>query len=494
MIRLLQTIPTALSLLITVSAYATGKAPNILLICVDDLRPELGCYGADYIRSPHIDRLASEGLLFERHYVQAPSCGPSRYTLLTGIYGSASNDALFRRAEIMAEHPESVSPSMPTWFRKHGYETVSIGKVSHHPGGHGGTDWNDGADPEMPRSWDRSLMPSGAWQHPRGAMHGLANGEIRIKVGGMDVFQSVEGPDSVYPDGLITETALEELQSLASGGKPFLLAVGLIRPHLPLGAPAKYMEPYLDGKLPAIAHPEKPQGRTTWHRSGEFMKYNRWGRDPNADAAFADEVRRHYAACVTYADAQVGRLLDELIKLDIDDDTIVILWGDHGWHLGEHAIWGKHALFEESLHSPLIIRKPGKIGSGQRTEAIVETVDIFPTLCELAELPIPEFLNGESVLRLIGNTITPCNGAVSYTNSAITLRTDTHRLIVHTDGYAELYNHASPEKETLNIAETNQELTIEMAMRLRERMTADITVKVRKGVSTLLDDSSKPND
>ena len=145
------------------------KNPNILLICVDDLRPELKCFGVDYIQSPNIDKLASLDRPFHRHYVQAPTCGASRYTLLTGTYGPASNGALFSRANNI-QHP-----SFPGFFRKHGYTTVSVGKVSHHPGGRGGSDWDEDAKPEMPESWDRHLLPAGSWKHPRGVMHGLAN-------------------------------------------------------------------------------------------------------------------------------------------------------------------------------------------------------------------------------------------------------------------------------------------------------------------------------
>ena len=293
------------------------------------------------------------GRAFHRHYVQAPTCGASRYTLLTGTYGPADNGALFRRTEAMK------GKSFPAWFRKHGYTTVSVGKVSHHPGGRGGPDWDDDAKPEMPGAWNRHLLPAGSWQHPRGVMHGLANGEIRKNAKVMDVFQSFDGPDTAYPDGLITDEALQQMNSLAKGGKPFFLAVGIIRPHLPFGAPAKCMKPYREAKLPATPHPKKPVGKTTWHGSGEFMKYNRWKRNPNTDAEFAIEVRKHYAACVTYADAMVGRLLARLDELKLRENTIIVLWGDHGWHLGEHAIWGKHALFEESLRSPLIISHSG---------------------------------------------------------------------------------------------------------------------------------------
>ena len=451
--------------------YAAEVKPNVLILCVDDLRPELACFGVSYIQSPNIDRLASAGRVFSRHYVQAPTCGASRFTLLTGRYGGASNSALFQRAAKMKADPESARPSMPAWFRQHGYTTVSVGKVSHHPGGRGGKDWDDDAQPEMPDSWDRHLLPSGTWQHPRGWMHGLANGEIRVNAGDMDVLQSLEGPDSIYPDGISIDEALRQLGQLTSDSKkPFFLAVGILRPHLPFGAPAKYMQPYLDAQLPPTPHPAKPAGKTTWHASGEFMKYNRWNRNPNEDAEFALKVRKHYAACVSFADAQVGRIMAKLEETGAAKNTIVVLWGDHGWHLGEHAIWGKHTLFEESLRSPLIITYPGIKKPGKSTRSMVETLDVFPTLCGLAGLPLPDFVDGVSLQALLDNPASHGHPAISYGGKSKTIRTDTHRLIVHDDGFVELYDHASVEKETKNVAEANPALVKELLARLHNRL------------------------
>jgi iduronate 2-sulfatase len=452
--------------------HATAaERPNVLLICVDDLRPELGCYGKDYIHSPNIDSLAAKGRMFRRHYVQAPTCGASRYALLTGLYGPASNSALFERAKRIEKMPDSVSPSMPKWFRDHGYTTVSVGKVSHHPGGRGGADWDEDAIPEMPDSWDRHLLPAGPWQHPRGAMHGLANGEIRKDAKDMDLYQSTEGPDSIYPDGLIVDESLKQLDQLSKeADKPFFLAVGIIRPHLPFGAPAKYMTHYRDVELPKTRHPKKPAGKTTWHGSGEFMKYNRWGKNPNDDTEFADEVRRHYAACVSYADAQVGRVLSRLKANGLDKNTIIVLWGDHGWHLGEHAIWGKHALFEESLHSPLIVSHPGIKQPGEATNAMVETLDIFPTLCELTDLPAPGFVDGKSLLPILNSPDAGGHSAISYFRNADTIRTEDYRLIVHKKGYLELYDHRTEDAETKNLAATNTEIVEELTRQLRDRL------------------------
>ena len=449
-----------------------SKRRNVLLICVDDLRPELGCFGVSYVHSPNIDALAARGRIFRHHYVQAPTCGASRYALLTGLYTTGGNDALFRRAARIRKGQETVPPSMPEWFRKNGYTTVSVGKVSHHPGGRGGKDWDDVSQPEMPGAWTRHLLPAGPWQHPRGWMHGLANGEIRKNAKDMDVFQSMEGGDAIYPDGVSIDEALHQMDLLTEdASNPFFLAVGILRPHLPFGAPAKYMEHYENAELPATPHPAKPSGKTTWHGSGEFMKYNRWKRNPNTDAEFAIDVRKHYAACVSYADAQVGRVIGKLKETGAADNTIVVLWGDHGWHLGEHSVWGKHTLFEESLRSPLIIAYPEIRSPGQSTDAVVETIDVFPTLCELARLPHPEFVRGTTVRSLLDDANANAgHAAVSYGSKAQTIRSATHRLIVHRDGQVELYDHRTPENETANIAESNPALVKQLTRQLKDRL------------------------
>lgn len=445
---------------------------NVLLICVDDLRPELAVFGKHYVDSPNIDALAARGRAFHRHYVQAPTCGASRFTLLTGRYGPSSNQALFARAGEISQLPENVPASMPGYFRRHGYTTVSVGKVSHHPGGRGGGDWNDSDVPEMPGAWDRHISPAGRWQHPRGAMHGLAHGEIRKNAKEMDVYQSSEGPDTIYPDGLITNAALGEIERLSSAASdhPFFLAVGLIRPHLPFGAPAKYMKPYADAELPPIPHPEKPERETTWHRSGEFMKYNRWGRDPNKDSEFATLVRKHYAASVSYADAQVGRLLRKLDSTGARENTVVVLWGDHGWHLGEHGVWGKHTLFEESLRSPMIIQHQGMKRPGEATRAIVETLDLFPTLCELTNLPTPAYVDGVSLRPLLEDPDGTGHPAFAYHRGAETIRTDRYRLIRHKSGHVELYNHREGEGETNNIADQHPEIVDRLVAKLDRRL------------------------
>lgn len=469
-----------LLLIILISSLASpafaASPPNVLLLCIDDLRPELKSFGAEYIHSPNIDRLAARGRGFSRHYVQAPTCGASRFALLTGRYADSrvgrGNGALVARSKMI----DKASPSFPGHFRKNGYTTVSIGKVSHHPGGLFGKNWADPDSIEMPGAWTRHLLPCGLWQHPEGFMHGLANGQIRTKdAKQMDVMQSFDGPDTAYPDGLTTDKALDELDTLAKDGKPFLLAVGIIRPHLPFGAPAKYMEHYKNAILPPIPHPQKPNGKTTWHGSGEFMKYNRWMKDPREDNAFATEVRRHYAACVTYADAMVGRILARVEKNGLAENTIIVVWGDHGWHLGEHAIWGKHSLFEESLRSPLIICAPEVNNPGTLSKSVIETIDIYPTICDLCKLPQPKELDGTSLIPMLKDPGAPGHSAISYRNNLETIRTGRYRLIRHSKkngdvDHLELYDHHSAKGETRNIATDRADVAASLAKQLDSRL------------------------
>ncbi len=467
MIRIIFVTRVALLCLSTACAE-TKVRPNVLLLCVDDLRPELACYGVEYIKSPNIDRLATRSRVFNRHYVQAPICGASRFAMLIGRYGPSDNKALFRRAEGLDTNSPDYSPSLPALFRSNGYTTVAVGKVSHHPGGMGGQRWTDASVIEMPESWSRQPFEAREWLDPLGFMHGLAEGEIRgPQLQTMDVFQSYDGPDTVYPDGVTTEIALKELEELSKNEEPFFLAVGWLRPHLPFGAPARYVDLYEVEELPEIPYPAKPDWRTTWHESGELMRYNRWGKDPRVDLDFALELKRYYAASVSYADAQIGLVLERLEELGLAENTIIVLWGDHGWNLGERGIWGKHCLFEESLRSPFLISTPGIAHAGVATEHIVETVDMYPTLCDLAGIVPPYNLSGESLRYALDSPGEAQGQAFSYYGDAETLRDARFRYIEHRDGYVELYDHHSSQKESRNVASEYPEIVEKMKRELR---------------------------
>jgi iduronate 2-sulfatase len=457
----------ALSAAFTLDA---AERPNVLFIAVDDLRPWLGCHDPKLAVSPNIDRLAKEGRRFSRHYVQVPTCGASRCALVFGRYpgrlaGDADNNAILKNA---AKQP---LPALPALFRQQGYRTVSVGKITHYPGGRGGKGWVDGSV-ELPGAWDEALMPSGPWKTPEGAMHGYANGQTRQQAGKdpakKPVSQSAAGDDQTYPDGWIAEQAVKQLNDLAAGEKPFFLAAGFIKPHLPFAAPESYFQATSGITAPVPAAAGKPAFPTTWHGSGEFRQYRANEGDPFREPSAAEAYRKAYLACVRYSDAQVGKLLAALDASAAAKSTIVVLWGDHGFLLGEHAIWGKHCLFEEALHSPLIIRVPGQKKPGEATNAIVETIDVYPTLAALAGLPLSKELDGRSLVPLIEDPAAASDGmAVGFWQRGTTLRTDTHRLIVSGKDRAtvELYDHREDPAETVNAA-AKQKKTVE-ALRSR---------------------------
>lgn len=453
---------------------AVAERHNVLFISVDDLRPELRSFGANYIHSPAMDSLAAGGRAFTRHYVQAPLCGPSRYSMLMGKYADApglrGHPALFNEAK----RTEGPPPSLPRVFRENGYRTVSIGKVSHFAGGLGGPEWTDESKPEMPGAWDVALMPTDPWKTPARSMHSYANGKTNER-GVTPANEHVDGDDMTYTDGWIAREALGQMEGLGKSGEPFFLAVGLMKPHLPLACPKSYLEIYNGVDLPPIPHPDKPEGLNTWHSSYEFAnQYAHAGRDPRTDEAYADEIRRSYAACVSYADAQVGKLLAKLEELGLADNTIVVLWGDHGWHLGEHSLYGKHTLYEESLLAPLVIRTPGMAKPGKKSSAITESVDIFPTLCELTSVPKPEGLSGISLTGHLKDPEKQGRPAIAYFKDKETVRTEDYRLIRHNrKGKApefELYDHSTDGSETKNLASEKPEIVKSLNEIINERI------------------------
>jgi iduronate 2-sulfatase len=459
-------------------ALPLSARPNVLFLAVDDLRPELGSFGASYIHSPAMDAIAASGRAFQRHYVQAPTCGASRYALLTGRYARTAarrgNNAVFNYANNHDKEP----PALPELFRKNGYRTISLGKISHHPGGLGGPDWNDPAQQELPNAWDFRQMPGPPWKDPKAAMHAYANGKARQgnpnEAHSTPAIEHATGDDKTYTDGWIAEAAIRELNDLSKRDQPFFLAVGLMKPHLPFACPKNYRDRYTDAILPAVPHPAKPEGLSTWHESKEFMQYNHNGRDPRVDPAYGDEVRRSYAACVTYADTQIAKIMARLEELKLTESTIIVLWGDHGYHLGEHGIWGKHSLFEESLRAPLVIRTPGMTAAGGSSQAVVETVDIYPTLGALCEVPLPDNLDGRSLVPMLDDPEAEGRGAISYAAGKETFRNDRHRLIRHQekgqDPRYELYDHRDQPGETRNIANENPDLVRELAKELDMRL------------------------
>ncbi len=415
------------------------KAPNVLFIAIDDLRTELGCYGLDYVQSPNLDRLASQGVLFANHYVQVPTCGASRYALLTGRSPGRSralgNGAMYGGPTQLNPQALAGAQTMPELFRRSGYNTVLIGKISHTADGkvfeYNGR--GDGRD-EMPHAWSELATPYGSWERGWGIFFAYANGLHREDGGGhKDLMEFVVENDEDLPDGLMTQTAIEKLGDLKNRQEPFFMGLGFFKPHLPFVAPKCDWEAMAGVDVPPPPQPEKIDS-PYWHKSGEFYKYD-MPFEKTRPMATADQItaRRAYLACVRYVDRQVGKVLAELDRQGLADSTIVVVWGDHGWHLGDSALWGKHTPFERALNSTLIVRAPGVSKPGLRSDALVETLDLYPTLVDLCD---PKFtqtahpLDGHSLRPLLtGEKDAIRDSALSYWRSAVSIRTRDHRLI-----------------------------------------------------------------
>jgi arylsulfatase A-like enzyme len=354
--------------------------PNVLFIAIDDLRPELGCYGSKHIKSPHIDAFARRGIVFDRAYCQTPVCGPSRASLLTGIRPDKRTCNIWNADKFA---PNAVT--LPQAFRQAGYHTISNSKIFHGP------------QQAARRSW--SETPTGHDNH-MDTFDPASKKFFKGKRG--PFFEAPDVPDEKYVDGQTCVKSLKDLRRLAKMDKPFFLGVGFIRPHLPFYAPRKYWDMYKQKDIAIAENRFKPKKAPASLRgSREVHSYH--DRDIKYNSLEFHRIARHgYYACVSYVDALVGKLLATLDELKLRDNTIVVIWGDHGWHLGEHNFWAKTNLLHNATQAPLIISAPGFQGN-IRTDRIVELVDIYPTLCELAGMKPPEHLDGTSMAPLMKN-------------------------------------------------------------------------------------------
>jgi len=419
------------------------ETPNILFIAVDDLRPELHCYGRELISSPNIDRLAAKGTRFDRSYCNIPVCGASRASLMTGLR-PARNRFLTYLSRADEEAPGIIT--LPRHFRNNGYYTISNGKIFHH-------------DDDDSASWDEIWHPlsnSNSWRDYALEENILRDTSDRFRG---PPFERAAVPDSIYKDGKIASKTIGDLRKLKDLEKPFFLATGFYKPHLPFNAPEKYWALY-DGKvtLPDNNYPPENAPPESLHNFGELRAYA--GVPPGGPLSdeFALELIHGYYASVSYTDAQIGKILDELERLELDRTTIVILWGDHGWNLREHGLWCKHCNYETSLHTPLILKVPGTEQVGATSE-IVEYVDIYPTLCELAGLELPEHLQGESFRELLFDPDASSDGvAICQWFAGITTIRDNWFYTEWVDdldsSYARmLYDHRVDPHENMNISE-----------------------------------------
>ncbi|MBN2314148.1 MAG: sulfatase [Sedimentisphaerales bacterium] len=425
---------------------ATRKKPNILFIAVDDLRPQLGCYGHKQMISPNIDKLASDGVTFLRSYCQVPVCGASRASLLTGVRPTPNR---FLGYDTWAEKDLPGALSIAKHFKNNGYHTLSNGKIFHHQ--------KDCID-----SWSEDpFRPTGPWRNYLLEESRRLESENSPQRG--PAYEAADVDDSAYFDGMLADKGISDLRRLKRMDKPFFLALGFFKPHLPFNAPKKYWDMYKREQIDLADNPFRPKGApdAALHTWGELRAYA--GIPPKGP--LSDEQARTlihgYYACVSYTDAQIGRVVAELETLGLRDNTIVILWGDHGWNLGEHGLWCKHCNFETSLHSPLIITGPS-IKGGQRCNALTEYLDIYPSLCELSGLSIPEHTQGTSFVPLLQNPNLPWKEAVfSRYFRGDSVKTDRYRYTQWRDKRGKvnarmLYDHHVDPVENVNIAELPQ--------------------------------------
>lgn len=450
--------------------------PNVLFIFVDDLRPDLGCYGNREVVSPHMDAFAKEAAVFNRHYVVIPTCGASRYSLLTGklprTVAQLDNNAF---ETMMAPNTRTNTPeSFVDLFRRNGYRTVGIGKVSHAVDGYiYGYNEEKGNRMEMPQSWDEMLLDAGKWKTGWNAFFGYADGSSRTsKNGAVKPYESGNVDDDGYVDGLSAKLAVGKLDELAKSGQPFFLGVGFFRPHLPFNSPQKYWDLYDEKALSLTPSPNLPENvnPASLQNSGEFNSYKKGGEIASLSHPVSDDyarkLRHGYYASVSYTDAQIGKVLDRVKALNLDKNTIVVIWGDHGWHLGDYRVWGKHTIFERGLRSVLIMKAPGMVAKGRLREEVVSSADIYPTLAELCNLPKPEGLDGKSLTPLLlRKKYTWNNLAYGYFNKGISVRNERYRYTRYLrEGQptVELYDHETDPFENINVAESRPEIVKQM--------------------------------
>ncbi len=459
-----------LLILFTGFISAQNQKPNVLFIAVDDLRPELGCYGQSHIKSPNIDKLAESGLIFNRAYCNIPVCGASRASLLSGI---RPNRHRFLDYSCVQDNDVPGVVSLPMHFKNNGYRTISLGKIYHHitdgKGSWSETPWSPKGDWQ---GWQAYVLPESLEQiKPRANGNGI-NGPS---------FESPDAPDHIYPDGMIAEEAIRRLDEFKNSDEPFFLAVGFLKPHLPFNAPKKYWDLYDFDEIKLPENMQKPENAPNecMHSFGELRNYIDVPDTGPMEEEFMRKLIHGYYACVSYTDTQIGKVLNELERLGLAENTIVILWGDHGWHLGEHNLWCKHCNFEKVLHTPLVLRAPGKMKNIQ-TNALVEYIDIYPSLCELASLPKPFHLQGDSFVPLTENPNQPWKEEI-YCRwiKGETIVTQTHTYTEWLDDKTGelnarmLYNLEEDPEETVDVSEVkaNKSLVDELSVKLKKHIS-----------------------
>ena len=460
-----------LSLLVVSSLQADerklGSRPNVLLICVDDLKPALGCYGDQTAKTPNIDRLASRGVTFESAYCNQAVCSPSRNALMTslrpqtlGIYDLPTH---FRKAA-----PDAVT--LGQHLRQNGYRAEALGKIFHV--GHGNIDDKD--------SWD---VPS---FKAKAKTYALTSGTTKRAKTDLEskgpATELAEVDDDFYADGQVAVEAIRRLQAAARHpSQPFFIAVGFIRPHLPFVAPKKYWDLYKPEDIPMPQVISSPKGAPEYAatNSGELRSYSDIAKTGPIDETLTRQLIHGYYAATSYTDAQIGRLLSSLRDQGLEENTLVVLWGDHGWHLGDHGMWCKHTNYEQATRIPVIVAGPS-VAQGQKSSAMIETVDIYPTISSLCRLTPPTGIDGVSFDRVLEDPNRPGRESVIHVyprgnRLGRAIRTQRYRLVEwkpfsDESGQAEyeLYDYQIDPLETKNLASTEPEVVSSLVRILAE--------------------------
>ena len=410
----------AVSLGVSSCSYPSSEQlkPNVLFVSIDDLRPSLGVYGDRVAKTPHLDHLASEGMTFMKTFAQAAVCAPSRASLMLGVRPDSTR--VWHLGDKFREiNPDAVT--MPQHFATHGYHTVNLGKIFHN---------------YMPDSvsWDEPDLRPARYLRPDWLKRDGETFYINPKIGESQArkrdsllrirpiryadgwntgpaWEAADVHDTMYYDGALNSLAKKTLTRIAQSNQPFFMGLGYFRPHLPFTAPKKYWDLYDPMKIPLAANPDIPQNAPIHSMNSmyELRHYDGFGHigHPTSDYRMSEDtariLRHGYYASVSYVDALLGDLIGHLKQLNIYEETIIIVWGDHGWKLGDHNSWGKMTNYNIDLKVPMIIRYPEQENRGQKTWALTELVDMFPSLCELAGIAVPDYMQGKSFVPLLTN-------------------------------------------------------------------------------------------
>lgn len=428
-----------------VSNAGAADRPNVVLMMADDLAATLSCYGHPQAKTPHLDRLASRGVLFERAYCQFPHCNPSRSSIFSGQRPNVTR-VTNNEDNLYNNIPDVMT--LPHHFRRAGYATARCGKIFHLGVPTGAESMDD------PQAWDFGTPFRDERPYPAARISPV---KVKTSKGHGLGWTEIAGEDDKLVDVQFAHKAVEWLEQRDTK-KPFFLAVGFHRPHTPLVAPAKYFDLY---PLESITLPQSPSDD-----EADIPPPARNGAVPGYALETSPDQRRAairgYLACVSYVDAQVGYVLDALARLELDDNTIVLFTSDHGWHLGEHGLWHKRSLFEESARVPLLAFVPGMKAGGHRSVQLVELLDLYPTLCDLCDVPAPSGLQGTSIRPLLSGAEVSIHDAV-FTEArrgpkaefwGRSVRTSRWRCTEWNEGRdgIELYDHDADPQEYTNLA------------------------------------------